>query len=50
MNLLNIPLVSWGNGAFMIGVFALVSVGLVVALLVLVLGIGTKPKKKEEED
>lgn len=33
---LNLPLVSWTNGTIMIGVFALVCVGLVVALLLLV--------------
>jgi hypothetical protein len=33
---LHLPLVSWTNGTIMIGVFALVCVGLVVALLLLV--------------
>lgn len=32
---MNIPLVSWINGTIMIGVFALVVVGLVVAVLLL---------------
>lgn len=40
----NIPLVSWSNGTVMIGVFALVCVGLVVALLLL---INSGSKKKE---
>ena len=33
---LHLSLVSWTNGTIMIGVFALVCVGLVVALLLLV--------------
>lgn len=36
----NISLVSWSNGVVMIGVFALVCIGLVVALLLLVNGGG----------
>lgn len=35
MNYFNIPLVSWLNGTIMIGVFALVVVGLVVAVFLL---------------
>lgn len=35
MNFLNLPLVSWVNGTIMIGVFALVVVGLVVAVYLL---------------
>lgn len=35
MNYLSIPLVSWLNGTIMIGVFALVVVGLVVAVFLL---------------
>ncbi len=35
MNFLNLPLVSWVNGTIMIGIFALVVVGLVVAVLLL---------------
>lgn len=31
----DIPLVSWANGTIMIGVFAVVAVGLVVALYLL---------------
>ncbi len=31
----NLPLVSWGNGTLMIGVFAVVAIGLVVALFLL---------------
>ncbi len=33
---LNLPLVSWTNGTIMIGIFALVCIGLVVALLLLI--------------
>ena len=33
---LNLPLVSWTNGTIMIGVFALVCVGLVATLLLLI--------------
>ena len=33
---LNLPLVSWTNGTIMIGIFALVCVGLIVTLLLLV--------------
>jgi hypothetical protein len=36
MSALNLPLVSWTNGTIMIGVFALVCIGLVIALLLLV--------------
>ena len=35
MNFINIPQVSWINGTIMIGVFALVVVGLVVAVYLL---------------
>ena len=35
MNFLNLPLVSWVNGTIMIGVFALVVIGLVVAVYLL---------------
>ncbi|MDD7915141.1 hypothetical protein [Polaribacter ponticola] len=35
MRLLNLPLVSWVNGTIMIGVFALVVIGLVVAVYLL---------------
>lgn len=35
MNFLNIPLVSWVNGTIMIGVFALVVIGLVIAVYLL---------------
>ena len=35
MNFLNIPLVSYINGTIMIGVFALVVIGLVVAVYLL---------------
>jgi hypothetical protein len=35
MSFLNIPQVSWVNGTIMIGVFALVVVGLVVAVYLL---------------
>lgn len=40
---LNLPLVSWTNGTIMIGVFALVCIGLVVALLLLI-NSGSKSK------
>jgi len=40
----NLPLVSWTNGTIMIGVFALVCIGLVVALLLLVTS-GSKKSK-----
>lgn len=43
MNLLKTPLVSWVNGTIMIGVFALVVIGLVVAVLLLMNS--DKPKK-----
>jgi hypothetical protein len=39
-----IPLVSWSNGVLMIGVFALVVVALIVALL-LMMNSGKKSKK-----
>lgn len=42
---LNLPLVSWTNGTIMIGVFALVCVGLVIALLLLV----NSGNKKEDK-
>ncbi|MEE9406918.1 MAG: hypothetical protein V3V28_02465 [Polaribacter sp.] len=35
MKFLNLPLVSWVNGTIMIGVFALVVIGLVVAVYLL---------------
>jgi len=35
MNFLNIPQVSWINGTIMIGIFAVVVVGLVVAIFLL---------------
>lgn len=35
MNFLNTPLVSWVNGTIMIGIFALVAVGLVIAVYLL---------------
>jgi cell division protein FtsN len=35
MSALNLPLVSWTNGTIMIGVFVLVVIGLVTALLLL---------------
>ncbi|WP_302849628.1 hypothetical protein [Polaribacter sp. ALD11] len=35
MKFLNVPLVSWVNGTIMIGVFAVVVVGLVVAVYLL---------------
>ena len=35
MNFLNLPLVSWVNGTIMIGIFALVVIGLVVAVFLL---------------
>ncbi|WP_299016114.1 hypothetical protein [uncultured Polaribacter sp.] len=35
MSYINLPLVSWINGTIMIGVFALVVVGLVVAIFLL---------------
>ena len=35
MTLLNTALVSWGNGTIMIGVFAIVAIALVIALLLL---------------
>ena len=35
MNFLNIPLVSWTNGTIMIGVFAIVVVGLIAAVVLL---------------
>lgn len=35
MNYLNLPLVSWVNGTIMIGIFAAVVIGLVVAVYLL---------------
>ena len=35
MKFLNIPLVSWTNGTIMIGVFALVVIGLVATIFLL---------------
>lgn len=40
---LNLPLVSWANGIVMIGVFVLVVIGLVAAVLLLMNS--DKPKK-----
>ncbi|MDG1040338.1 MAG: hypothetical protein P8H13_07620 [Polaribacter sp.] len=40
----NIPLVSWTNGTILIGVFAVVCVGLVAAVFLLM---STDKKKKE---
>lgn len=45
MMLQNIPLVSWGNGAFMIAIFAIVCVVLVGAVLLLVMGGNNKKEK-----
>ena len=42
---LNFPLVSWTNGTIMIGVFAVVCIGLVVTLLLLVYS-GSKKQDK----
>mgnify|MGYP000300691797 CR=1 FL=1 len=42
-----LPLVSWTNGTIMIGIFALVCIGLVVALLLLVFG-GAKKQDKPQ--
>lgn len=36
MLITNLPLVSWTNGTIMIAVFGLVTIGLVVALLLLI--------------
>lgn len=44
MVLNNLPLVSWGNGVFMIAIFVLVCVGLTVAVLAMVMS-GKKNKK-----
>jgi hypothetical protein len=45
MNKLFLPLYSWDNGAFiMIGIFALVIIGLVAAVFLLM---GTDKKKKD---
>jgi hypothetical protein len=45
MNKLFLPLYSWDNGAFiMIGIFALVIIGLVAAIFLLM---GTDKKKKD---
>ena len=35
MNFITLPLVSWVNGTIMIGVFALVVIGLVAAVILL---------------
>ena len=43
----NLPLVSWTNGTIMIGIFALVCIGLVAALLLLVFG-GAKKEDKAQ--
>lgn len=48
MMLQNIPLVSWGNGAFMIAIFAVVCVVLIAAVLLLVMGSSNKRKDKKE--
>ncbi|MFN0728505.1 MULTISPECIES: hypothetical protein [Polaribacter] len=40
-----LPLVSWTNGTILIGVFAVVCVGLVAAVMLLM----TTDKKKEEK-
>ncbi len=46
MNLTNLPLVDWGNGAFIITiVFALVCLLLVAAVLIMIAG----GKKKKED-
>ena len=44
MQALNIPLVDWGNGVIMIGVFALV----VVILIALTISFMSRGKKKDE--
>ena len=44
---LNLPLVSWINGTIMIGVFALVCIGLVVTLLLLI-NSGSKKQDKAQ--
>jgi hypothetical protein len=44
MTAYNIPLVSWTNGTVMIGVFALVVIGLVIAVFLL-MSSDTKAKK-----
>ncbi|WP_299062440.1 hypothetical protein [uncultured Polaribacter sp.] len=36
MGFLNFPLVSWVNGTIMIGVFAIVVIGLIVAIFLLI--------------
>lgn len=45
MSFLNSPLVSWTNGIIMIGVFALVVIGLVAAVFLLINN-EKKPKNK----
>ncbi|MBT8263537.1 MAG: hypothetical protein KJO05_11990 [Bacteroidia bacterium] len=45
MNALNIPLVDWGNGVIMIGVFALV----VVILVAVTISFMSQGGKKEDE-
>lgn len=42
----NFPLVSWGNGTFMIGVFVLVCIALIAAMLLLVNSGSSKSKEK----
>jgi len=42
---LNLPVVSWTNGTIMIGVFAVVCVGLVATLLLLIKSGSKKPDK-----
>ena len=44
MQTLNIPLVDWGNGVIMIGVFALV----VVILIAVTISFMSQGKKKDE--
>lgn len=38
MMLQSLPLVNWGNGVFMIAIFAIVCVLLIAAILILVMG------------
>lgn len=44
MNLLNTALVSWSNGTLMIGVFAVVAISLIIALLLLINSEKNPPK------
>lgn len=44
MSILNIPLVDWGNGVIMIGVFALV----VIILVVVIISLMSQGKNKDE--